>query len=565
MSALVKMPNLNAFHFVHQGVEPYFFQSLPDFIIRKQYWQKVQVGDNFRIQMLCTADNLTTATAKLINKNGSVYHTYTFASLSLTSDGYTGYEVTGAMPSIPEGYYTWQLTIPVDTGINLILYSEPLWIKVAHENTILITYYNSVSQFGMFFPSSHTHSLRIEGGVLPSNFTPQAKVTMYEDLNYVPQITYAVPYNTFKFSFGPSDGIPNWMVDKLNRIFLLSYFDFDGTQYIRAESSQLERSGDSLHPMAGWVMPFMLPLNPLQEDKYETLSGETVKIPDLNSFQFVNPETEEFYTDSLPDFLYKKTYLQKVQVCDPFRIQIQTTNVAMTTATAQLVDYWGKAYATWYFAYMGFGSENYNGYEASGNIPLLPDGIYVWKLWIPFGSYSLTLYSEPVLVKSSHPNTVLIQYNNGVLHNYGMYFTNADNYHYLRIEGGVLPTGFGPSSKTTMYEDQNQKPVIIYSMPFNVYKFSFGPADGLPNWMADKLNRIFVLSSTYFDGVNYILNEGAKLERSGDTLYDLAGWTVDFLLASNEMAELKKVEPITFDLTRFHFDNSYITFDMTHI
>jgi hypothetical protein len=106
----------------------------------------------------------------------------------------------------------------------------------------------------------------------------------------------------------------------------------------------------------------------------------------------------------------------------------------------------------------------------------------------------------------------------------------------IRIEGGVNSDGFEPGSKDSFYVDQIRDVVMLDSTPFNVYKFLFGNGSGIPNWLADKLNRILSLNYVEINGRQFVKNEGAKFEPIREKGYPFAAWQTELVLAEGKFS-----------------------------
>jgi hypothetical protein len=57
--------------------------------------------------------------------------------------------------------------------------------------------------------------------------------------------------------------------------------------------------------------------------------------------------------------------------------------------------------------------------------------------------------------------------------------------------------------------------------------------DGVPNWVADKINRVFDCSDVLVDGKGFTRMEESRMEPSRQKQYAMAGWIMDILESKN--------------------------------
>ncbi len=76
-----------------------------------------------------------------------------------------------------------------------------------------------------------------------------------------------------------------------------------------------------------------------------------------------------------------------------------------------------------------------------------------------------------------------------------------------RVEGFVLPGEM--IMNDTAFIDQQYRSRTLQSVPGNTFRFT---ADGIPDYLRDKLNRMLSLSSIRIDGTRYTKRDGAKWE-----------------------------------------------------
>ena len=293
----------------------------------------------------------------------------------------------------------------------------------------------------------------------------------------------------------------------------------------------------------------------------------TFKISLLSPIRFHNAATDDFAYNKIPSFEYSRGYCQQYRFGDRPYIQIISASVA--TMSMQLVTNEGTVIKGWTVGDSGRSYRGLKVYHWANYFPLTgaAEGVYFLKLSISDSSGILTMYSEPIYLSSTSPDTVAVTYSHDE-NDFDRVFTGSNvMQHLMRIEAGMKSDGLAPGGKFTMFADLNYQSVMLQSQPYNVEKWTFGPGEGIPNHLADIINRIFGLSTVKIDGVQYSRNEGAKIERTGVNEYPLAGWSLDLIKSDNPYSyeSSTALEALTVDSTTITVDSTLITSDQTII
>lgn len=297
--------------------------------------------------------------------------------------------------------------------------------------------------------------------------------------------------------------------------------------------------------------------------------------PFCNPIRLHNVVSSDFFYNQIPSFEAQIGYNQPYVMGDRPYLQVMATTSG-ATMTMRLVDLYGVIYKTWPVYYSGYqygtGSARRFVYHWINTFPYssqISEGVYFLQLTIEDSDGTLTFYSEPIMLTILAPdNTVTLVYSHDV-NDFDTVFVSDKviGEFLMRIEGGMKSDGFTPGGKFTMFQDQDYRSVVLNSQPYNVEKFTFGPSIGAPNYIGDKINRIFALLTVTIDGVGYSRNEGAKVERSGDSGSPIAGWVIDLVKTENPYSEGSEgyniLVPLTCDSTLITCDNSVITADQT--
>lgn len=105
----------------------------------------------------------------------------------------------------------------------------------------------------------------------------------------------------------------------------------------------------------------------------------------------------------------------------------------------------------------------------------------------------------------------LLQYNNRE-NDFGTIFT-PDNPFYTRIEGEFRPEDDEYGVEDEDFRDQDYTLHQMSASPTTVRKLSFGGEYGSPNFIGNKVNRIFACSEVYVDGERYVRADGAGVTK----------------------------------------------------
>ena len=265
------------------------------------------------------------------------------------------------------------------------------------------------------------------------------------------------------------------------------------------------------------------------------MSANFTKIPFANPIRLLDLAAgDEFYFLSLPGWEQSKKYCQKFEQQDYLRFQVGIVKSGTTAVVANLVSEDGTAtYPITVTELVFTGYDPYTIYECYLSLTGVAEGYYFVEVECTEAPGMTTdLISEPLEIRSEHPDTIQLRYRNSVNDFDMVFYTGSmsrEVYCIVRSEGGLATDGFTPASKDVTYRNQNYDIVALDSIPFNVYRWTFGDTNGIPNYLADIINRLLSFDTVYIEGLQYIKNEGAKLEPQRDKGYPLAAWTIELL------------------------------------
>jgi hypothetical protein len=295
-------------------------------------------------------------------------------------------------------------------------------------------------------------------------------------------------------------------------------------------------------------------------------------LPKLSPFHFVKRQNglDEFFTDSISDLEQTVVFKQKHNATDPLTFQMKVLTSHLKTATdyyAQLIDDDEVVYATFnsevlYTDSDGWSYIHFNKTLQANTMAVFPDGTYVIQVVFTLSDDSTDDYlSEPIEIKQSHENTILLGYRHSendfdMIHQKKLidYKTDIDAgtttpqslivaapVYRMRVEGGLWSKDEAPASDDVAYVDETRSTKMLSSTPFNKYLFSFGNNDGLPNWLIDKINRVFSCEFVKIDRTFYTKSDGASFAQLHFTeRYPMGAWSLEVVPYENDYSKTYK-------------------------
>jgi hypothetical protein len=248
----------------------------PYYEYKTNYFQKYLESDTVCLQLLLKEPGLqvlfdvyNTVTDQKINQDqmGSVgtpygnYFIYQWNTQLLTP----GYPIPYPM--------TVQIRITIPLPGNQFIYLNSEYIQLYPDNysdrlvdnLMMIQAYHDLNDYNFHFTNENDGKLflRVEGGFPSEGFAPGGKFNMYQDQRYRSVIMSAVPFNVHKLIVGANYGVPNWMIDKVNRLLALRNITINGISYARNEGAKLEPLfSDHTYPYRAWGIDLIESDNP---------------------------------------------------------------------------------------------------------------------------------------------------------------------------------------------------------------------------------------------------------------------------------------------------------------
>jgi hypothetical protein len=215
----------------------WFASQLTGWINRKNYFEKVQSSDITPLQ--ARTKGLAPVTVFIKNCKGVTVDSYELGqvmtmAISTQELYWEGFINWSLYP--PDQYYVYMAagaSFNISTGI-----SEGFWLKETWPKTLLFEYYHRNNKQSTIFSTGWKGSFRIEGNII--DMMPQADFVSFVDEPEDIDTINGRRYRSFTLALGYDDGLPDWTVDLVNAIMLLSNVTIDGVQYARDGGAKWE-------------------------------------------------------------------------------------------------------------------------------------------------------------------------------------------------------------------------------------------------------------------------------------------------------------------------------------
>lgn len=141
---------------------------------------------------------------------------------------------------VAEGKYYFQMWYVPDTpGTDYFIVSAPVEIKRYHQGTQLYRYYHSSNDQDIFYETDIQFYIRLHSQLM--EFQPDAKRFVYEDQPLNLTMLSGTTFRTWQAVLGGmGNDFPEYMLDKIDRIFNHDYLAIDGREYTAIEGAKLD-------------------------------------------------------------------------------------------------------------------------------------------------------------------------------------------------------------------------------------------------------------------------------------------------------------------------------------
>lgn len=296
---------------------------IPSFQKKQCYFQKYTTQDKPVIQILSDFEDIT---CKLFDLNTGL-EVEQFAvnevPTNILNQTFKCYQAEIDFSIINEGQYELQVSYIDDLLETITYYSEPIDVKEIQENTILIEYQNTENNFSMVLGNVFKGILRVEGAIL--NFKPASDDVVYNDQKRNSTTLYSLPYQQYELFIGAANGVPDWMVDKVNRTFSFNILSLDGVYYNKIEGAKFEESRTEDYPFSGQTIEIM----PVENKFLQQLNTSNIIPEDESMIQYQKVLKYVANGDDIeiPGIFKNGTILEKILIINrsiDFTINIST-------------------------------------------------------------------------------------------------------------------------------------------------------------------------------------------------------------------------------------------------
>lgn len=197
-------------------------------IVKEQFLGVEEIGGASYAVRLCTPDG------KVVKSVLAVV-----GSQVGSNDQYV-WEYEFPLWDIAEGKYYFQIWHTPDApGADFFIVSAPIEVKRYHQGTQLYRYYNSSNEQDIFYETGIQFYIRLHSQLL--EFQPDAKRFVYEDQPLNLTTLSGITYRLWQLVIGGmGNDFPEYMLDKIDRIFNHDYLAIDGREYTAIDGAKLD-------------------------------------------------------------------------------------------------------------------------------------------------------------------------------------------------------------------------------------------------------------------------------------------------------------------------------------
>ncbi len=188
---------------------------------------------------------------QIINCSGQVLQTFVgvVKPNNAIRPPWTTYQFS-IVPPIMGGVYYFLLSVGAGPTLEQLI-SEPQMTIKSKDNTLLFRYYKTTNQPTFVWSTGIQCYFRIEGGL--GRLIPKIKGEDWEDQPLNLKTNSGIPYREFPLIVGGSYGVPDWGIDKVNRITALDKMFINEKQWTRPKANDWETTADAGYPLSGHV------------------------------------------------------------------------------------------------------------------------------------------------------------------------------------------------------------------------------------------------------------------------------------------------------------------------
>lgn len=265
---------------------------------------------------------------------------------------------------------------------------------------------------------------------------------------------------------------------------------------------------------------------------------------------FISPINPIGFTDIRPESYYDfkhnpiDCYAQKFENSDTTIIQVlskksvQEVNLIRAFDNKKIKSYTitakGIANVSSQNSFIIISPDNYGVYESKINFEDLEDDLYYLEI---ISNTIPVKFSDLIHVSEKWENTLLIEYANTSDHEGFKFNIEEEEFLSIRVEGTIRE--FQPSSDDNIYTDQPHRTHILSSVPYRKFTLFLGGKNGIPDYLADIINRAFTVDHIFIDEDRFNKTEESEWEVQRDP-------DVEFMAMSTEIQSIDPVLNFSF-------------------
>ena len=159
------------------------------------------------------------------------------------------FEVEMSLAGLPTGCYRVQILAGTGDESKTLLSGCQYISDTLVENTMLLEYFNSRFHEDVIFETGIKFQARVHGNI--GLLDPGQKNEQYKDERYNPALLSSKTIRQWPVFFGDEFGLPDDMIDLLNRIWSCDNVSIDGTAFGLADGSKFEFTEIEGYPKRG--------------------------------------------------------------------------------------------------------------------------------------------------------------------------------------------------------------------------------------------------------------------------------------------------------------------------
>lgn len=228
-----------------------FIEQIKFWAAQKNYFQPWQNDEVIKIQI--QTNGLGPAKVELLTCEGDIVQTDNLDIIvtDAIKDPKILYEGNINLAGLPEGLYYPLLTVGVGETVTQFI-GEGIHVKEDWSMTLRFDYTNTRNKHSVVFSEGYTPSFRVHGWL--DSYTPESKFAVYEDEPADIELLDGIAYDIFKLNIAIEDGVPDWVIRKINMIMLLNEVMIDGIYYTRNGDSKFEVVSIPGNPKKYWTI-----------------------------------------------------------------------------------------------------------------------------------------------------------------------------------------------------------------------------------------------------------------------------------------------------------------------